>query len=192
MSEKIKSIPEARDNNSDTLKKAGAEKLVEIQEKLENSARLEGTSNETLENSARHEALEIASPLDKQETTQQKQDTIEGQIDSHPANGIVETRYSETLSEMRSKLNSNASRTFSKVIHNPIVDKTSEVVGNTVARPNLIIAGAIGAIASVIVYFIARRYGYPLSGFETIGLFIAGWLAGAIIEFARVGFLNKK
>ena len=59
---------------------------------------------------------------------------------------------------MQSEL-SPASRTFSKVIHNPAVEKTSEVIGSTVARPNLIIAGALGAIASVIVYFISRRYG---------------------------------
>ena len=77
------------------------------------------------------------------------------------------------------------SRAFSKVIHNPVVEKTSDAIGNTVARPNLIISGALGAIASVIVYFIAKLYGYLLSGSETIILFVAGWSIGAVIEYAR-------
>ena len=92
---------------------------------------------------------------------------------------------------MQSQLNA-PSRAFSKVIHNPVVEKTSDVVGNTVARPNLVIAGALGAIASVVVYIIAKTYGYELSGFETIGLFILGWAIGAIIEYVRVGLLNKR
>lgn len=95
------------------------------------------------------------------------------------------------MKQVHSQL-SAPSRTFSKVIHNPVVEATSEVVGNTIARPNLIIAGAIGAIASIVVYMLAKRYGYALSGFETIALFIVGWLIGAIIEYARVGFANHK
>ena len=84
------------------------------------------------------------------------------------------------------------SRAFSRVIHNPVVEKTSDAIGNTVARPNLIISGALGAIASVFVYFIAKRYGYLLSGSETIVLFVAGWAIGAVIEYARVGLLNNR
>ena len=95
------------------------------------------------------------------------------------------------MKKMQSEL-SPASRTFSKVIHNPAVEKASEAIGSTVARPNLIIAGALGAIASVIIYFVARHYGYVLSGSETIILFGCGWIIGAIIEYARVGFLNKR
>ena len=86
-----------------------------------------------------------------------------------------------------------ASRAFSKVIHNKVVEKTSDVVASTVARPNLIIAGGLGTlILCSAVYLIAKQYGYVLSGFEAIGTFILGWVIGAIIEFARVGFINQK
>ena len=103
----------------------------------------------------------------------------------------IEASYKKTLENVQDQL-SAPSRAFSKVIHNPVVEKTSDAIGNTVARPNLIISGALGAIVSVIVYFIAKRYGYLLSGSETIILFVAGWSIGAVIEYARVGFINNR
>lgn len=84
-------------------------------------------------------------------------------------------------------------RTFSKFIHNPAVEKASEVMGSTVARPNSILSGAIVAFFAVLaVYLIAKHYGYVLSGFETIGAFIVGWLVGALYDFFRVMITGKK
>jgi len=84
-------------------------------------------------------------------------------------------------------------RGFSKLIHNPAVEKTSEVVGSTVARPNAILAGAVVAFFAVlIVYLTAKHYGYILSGFETIGAFIVGWVLGILYDFFRVMITGKK
>ncbi len=86
-----------------------------------------------------------------------------------------------------------AQRAFSKVIHNPVVEKTSEAVGNTVARPNAILAGAMTAFFLVLaVYLVAKHLGYPLSGFETIGAFIVGWVLGVLYDFFRVMITGKK
>jgi hypothetical protein len=88
---------------------------------------------------------------------------------------------------------SPGSRAFSKVIHNPIVEKTSEVVGGTVARPNAVLAGAISAfILTLAVYVIARTIGYTLSGFETIAAFIIGWVIGIIYDYLRLIITGKK
>ena len=77
-------------------------------------------------------------------------------------------------------------RTFSKVIHNPVVEKTSEVVGSTVARPNAILSGSVGAFILVLgVFLIARHYGYQLSGAETIVAFAIGWVVGIVYDFLR-------
>ena len=85
-----------------------------------------------------------------------------------------------------------AERTFSKVIHNPVVSKVSDTLGNTVARPNLILAGSLGTlILCSIVYIVAKIYGYAIDGFWAIGTFLVGWAIGAVIEFARVGFKNS-
>ena len=178
--------------NSELAKKAGEleQSASEIErsaaEKLERRAEQAVEQHEKLDN-ARHEALEQAEASQTVETEKPSAPETPRQITKDDRTAS----YQKTMKKMQSEL-PPASRTFSKVIHNPAVEKASEAIGNTVARPNLIIAGALGAIASVIVYFVARHYGYVLSGSETIILFGCGWVIGAIIEYARVGFLNKR
>lgn len=93
--------------------------------------------------------------------------------------------YNETMSAMRTQL-SPGSRAFSKVIHNPAVEAVSEAAGKTIARPNAILAGSICAFVVVLsVYLIARYFGYPLSGFETIAAFILGWVIGIVFDFLK-------
>lgn len=84
-------------------------------------------------------------------------------------------------------------RTFSKVIHNKAVEKTSEFVGSTIARPNAILAGGLMAFILVAaVYFLSKSLGYVLSGFETIGAFIIGWVLGILYDYLRVVITGKK
>lgn len=88
---------------------------------------------------------------------------------------------------------STASRAFSKVIHNKVIEKTSEVVGSTVARPNAILAASVSAfILTLAVYVLAKIIGYQLSGFETIAAFIIGWVIGIIYDYLRVVITGKK
>ena len=85
------------------------------------------------------------------------------------------------------------SRAFSKIIHAPIVERSSDVIGGTLARPNAILAGSGTALVLVIcVYVLARTFGYQLSGFETIGAFIVGWLLGLIYDYVRVMALGRR
>ena len=85
------------------------------------------------------------------------------------------------------------SRAFSRVIHNKAVEKTSEAVGATVARPNAILSGAVIAfLLTLAVYIVASRNGYPLSGFESIAAFIIGWAVGNLFDYLRVMITGKK
>lgn len=94
--------------------------------------------------------------------------------------------YKKTLTEIQSQMSSPA-RAFSKVIHNPAIEKASDVVGSTIARPTAILTGSTIAFVTVAaVYVTARYYGYVLSGFETIGAFVLGWLFGVMIDYLRV------
>ena len=84
-------------------------------------------------------------------------------------------------------------RAFSKVIHNPVVEKTSEFIGGTVARPNAILAGSVVAFFAVLaVYLVAKNLGYVLSGFETIAAFIVGWGIGILYDYFRTMITGKK
>lgn len=100
--------------------------------------------------------------------------------------------YKRTMKRIRSEM-SPSQRVFSKVIHNPVIDKASSVMGNTVARPNAILAGSFSAFILVtLVYVIAKNYGYPLSGFETIAAFIIGWISGTLFDFMRTMITGKR
>ena len=103
-----------------------------------------------------------------------------------------EKEYKKTLETVRKNM-TPAERTFSKVIHNPVVEKTSEVAGATVARPAALLAGSLSSlILTAVVYTIAKYYSYRLSGSEWIATFIIGWAIGLIIDWVRVAILGKK
>jgi hypothetical protein len=88
---------------------------------------------------------------------------------------------------------STASKAFSKLIHNKVVEKTSDVVGSTVARPNAILAASVTAfVLTLAVYVMAKIIGYQLSGFETIAAFIIGWVIGILYDYLRVVITGKK
>ena len=99
--------------------------------------------------------------------------------------------FKQRMTSVRSHM-SAPSRSFSKVIHNPAVEKTSEVVGSTVARPNAILAGSVAAfILTTALYLVAKNVGYSLSGFETIGAFILGWIIGITFDYFRIMFTGR-
>ena len=102
------------------------------------------------------------------------------------------TSYKHHMKQLQKEL-PPAQRAFSKVIHNPVVEKTSEVVGSTIARPNAILSGAFVAFVLVLgVYLVSKYYGYTLSGFESIGAFIVGWVLGLLYDFFKVMITGKK
>ena len=90
--------------------------------------------------------------------------------------------YTQTMASVQRKL-SPASRSFSKVIHAPAIEKTSEVLESTVMRPS-IVAGATWTafITGLTFYMVARAYGFTLSGTEMLAALIGGGLLGILIE----------
>jgi hypothetical protein len=103
-----------------------------------------------------------------------------------------EASFKRRIQEVQAQ-ESAPSRAFSKVIHNKVVEKTSDVVGSTIARPNAILAASVTAfLLTLIVYVTAKVIGYQLSGFETIAAFIIGWVAGIIYDYLRVIITGKK
>jgi preprotein translocase subunit SecF len=88
---------------------------------------------------------------------------------------------------------SPSERTFSKFIHAPAVERVSETLGSTVARPNAILAGSIVAFVLVlVVYLTAKYFGYPLSNFETIAAFVVGWALGLLYDFLKTMITGQK
>lgn len=73
---------------------------------------------------------------------------------------------------------------FSKFIHQPAVEKASEAIGKTVARPSGIFGASVAAfIGLFFIYSVARFAGFSLSGSEMPILLLIGFLAGVFIEW---------
>lgn len=149
-------------------------------------------SHENDEQSARHEALEAA-------TIEQGKQPVAAERQPSPAErrGPAskkehETSFNATMNEIQSQM-SPSSRTFSKVIHSKPVERVSEAAGTTIARPNALLSGAVFAfILTLVVYLVAKNIGYPLSGFESIGAFILGWLIGIAYDFIKAMITGRR
>ena len=97
-----------------------------------------------------------------------------------------EKAFKQTLTRVQSEMSTPA-RTFSKIIHSPVVEKASDVIASTAARPNALLTGSIMAfILLSIVYLVGRTYGYQLSGFEMIAAYGFGWVLGLLGDYVKI------
>ena len=193
MSEKI-NIPKFEKLEADDTKidQISSELSLEKSTELTHQISPEKSSNDKEVESAKNEALELAKSQElKPEVDQADRDKHDKQP-SKPTKADLNANFERTMASIREEM-TPTSRVLSKVIHNPTVDKISNVVGSTVARPNLILAGALGTlVVCSVIYLVAKFYGYRLSGSEAIVSFALGWMMGAIVEYARVGISSKQ
>lgn len=188
-SEKLTNNPEQK-HLPDGLEKARERQQEVLQDRLEEAG---GGQHESLDD-ARREALEVAHSIEKEDTKkhEREQSSVERQPDRPIGKAERDASFIATMQEVRTHM-SGPSRTFSKVIHNKTVEKISDVAGNTIARPNAILSGAILAFALTLgVYLVAKNMGYTLSGFETIGAFALGWALGLAYDFLKVMITGRK
>jgi hypothetical protein len=173
------------------------EQVSELQEALRNKNESERKNYDKADNIAksRHEveaAFEADGGKRGNKTTQPKQATPSRKIIKKATKDQKKTEYKKTMKEIQKEM-TPAERTFSKVIHNPVVEKTSEVAGATVARPAALLAGSLTAFILVsLVYIVAKYFGYPLSGAESIIAFAIGWVLGLLIDWLRVMISGKR
>lgn len=188
--EKINFDPE-HEHNPEALEKAGIEHRERLREELEKAGE---KHHEDLEE-ARHEALEKAKSIEhKEEKRDDERALSPAERRNNTPVGKVEREasFNATMKEVQAHMTPSA-RTFSKVIHNKAVEKVSDITASTVARPNAILSGAIFAFALTLgVYLVAKNLGYPLSGFETIGAFLLGWVLGLVYDFLKVMITGRK
>ena len=189
MSERIQDTPEYNEKGQEALDEANKERSAEIAHELEKKSIERDTSDN--QEKAKQEALEAANNAEKE--TKQEQAPAEKRRDTASERKAKQkSSFNTTMKETQSHM-SPASRSFSKLIHNKSIEKTSEIVGSTVARPNAILAGSIAAfVLSLVIYLVANHNGYPLSGSETIATFALGWVIGLLFDYVRVMITGKK
>lgn len=152
-------------------------------------------NSEQAEAQARSEALKEAVSVESGSAEKKRKEPSASP--AHRRHGVVSKKertasYKRHMKQLQAEL-PPVQRGFSKTIHNPVVEKTSEAIGSTIARPNALLAGSMFAFFAVlIVYLLAKHLGYTLSGFETIGAFIVGWTLGILYDFFKVMITGKK
>jgi hypothetical protein len=85
-------------------------------------------------------------------------------------------------------------RTFSKVIHTPVIESLSDALDQTILRPSVILGATLTSlIVGGSLYFNAEYFGFPLSGSEFVASLIVGGLLGLFVEFVWyiVGLLSR-
>jgi hypothetical protein len=90
--------------------------------------------------------------------------------------------YKLTMSQIQSNM-APVTRQFSRLIHSKVVEKTSEVLESSVARPSGILGGGLFATIGLgAMLFFANRNGFKLSGSELLIFIVSGWIVGILAE----------
>lgn len=176
----------SREAKSGQTSETAGERAAELTKSREHSH--ESPENRTERaNRARHEAVEAIAHKESGGAESNK-DTAPTYIPlpSRATSKQKAVAYKKTMTAIQRDMPTSA-RVFSKVIHTPAIEKTSEAFGSTVARPNAILFGSFFALVAVsAVFIVAKHYGYRLSGFESIGSFLVGWCIGLIVDYIRI------
>lgn len=178
--------PERRIDTKE-LERAAGERREALRERVETKAERSGETSREHAHESRERAHELAH--EAHEHRAESEPVVAEQAERTPDVNPKAKRdeaFNETMASARAHMSPSA-RTFSKVIHQPAVERVSEVAGKTVARPNAVLGGSFTAFVVVLaVFLIARHYGYPLSGAETIVAFAGGWVLGIVFDYLRV------
>lgn len=172
----------AHDNEHEPRQHEALERQDQLSKEREKNAERVNEHQEKSVDNARHEIEKITAEREPRKHESVAEHAAERKIDSKTAR---KKAYDSIMSQARTEM-SAPERAFSKVIHNPVIEKVSELAGSTVARPNAILSGAVFAfILTLAIYLVAKQSGYPLTGTETIAAFVIGWVLGNIYDFAK-------
>lgn len=105
---------------------------------------------------------------------------------------LKDVTFTRTMTRTRKHL-SGPARGFSTIIHAPIIDRSSELVGKTIARPLSMMSGAIVAfVGTSALLWITKYYGYQYNYLAVILLFIIGMVVGLFLELTWRSFRKLK
>lgn len=187
-----------------------------MSEKLQPSSKETVTSHSTIERAKEHlEKLKAQADIESKahassETLEKAKVAVESLAisgkemtpsesnkDVKPSMGYVnrelkDMAFKRSLSTARRHMNA-PSRTMSKIIHQPVVEKVSDAASVTVARPSGILGGgAFALIGSIILLWTTKHYGYKYNYLVFFMLFICGFIIGMITELVIHYFIRRK
>lgn len=107
-------------------------------------------------------------------------------------NAIKNLRMRRNLAHVQKRLKP-AQKSLSKLIHQPLVQRTSEVAATTVTRPSGLLGGGITAfIGSLIYAYLSRSAGFTYNFSMFLCFFVGGFVLGVAGEFALHQLARRK
>jgi hypothetical protein len=137
-------------------------------------------------NAPEHSIEELATKIDTEakSSTEYAQEEKNNET-QHPAlvnMQLKDMAYSRALVRTRKHLSVPA-KMFSRVIHSKILDKPSEAIGKTIARPSGMVGGAVFAFfGTSLLLWTTKKYGYEYNYLAATLLFIIGMIFGIVTE----------
>lgn len=178
-------------NNFEVLNSTG-ERLEKVSSDQEKAGELSPRDTEALKERARKEALESSTSVESGGAEKTKAKEARPSQHRTISKKQENESFKKQMKDVQQQL-PTTSRVFSKFVHNKFVEKTSEIVGSTIVRPNAVLAGAFFAfVLTLAIYVVSKNVGYKLSGFESIGAFVVGWTIGIIYDYLRIIITGKK
>lgn len=164
-----------------------------VKKSQEKASKSSHEHKKNLENIRSQIEQESTNKKDEAEKILRSEETEKDDRSAYVGKDLLEESYRRTLRRTRHKL-SPQMRTFSKVVHNPVVESVSEVLDKTVARPSGVLAGGVFAlVGSSTLLWIARHYGYEYNFLVFALLFAAGFFIGLLVELVlRITVLKRK
>jgi hypothetical protein len=107
-------------------------------------------------------------------------------------NAIKTLRMRRNLAHVQKRLKP-AQKSLSKVIHQPLVQRTSEAAAVTVTRPSGLLGGGITAfIGSLIYAYLSRSAGFTYNYTMFLCFFVGGFAFGVAVEFVLHWVAQRK
>lgn len=186
MSENLHQSPEHTQNHHETAAEAEKRSKELLENSRQEAARAEGANN----NKLREIREQINTHAESKDTRQEKT----GDEEPESANAYWFSQeyrsvaYKQILNRTQQHL-TKSQKALSKLVHQPTVEKLSDIGGKTVARPSGVLIGSIFSfVSSLAVYAIAKRNGYDMTYSIIMISFLGGFIVGVAVEFAYRAF----
>lgn len=111
-------------------------------------------------------------------------------VDDRPQlidNAVKMFRMRRNLSHVQKRLKP-AEKSFSKLIHQPLISRVSETSAKTISRPSGMLGGGMTAFLGSLLYlFVAHRYELAYNYLVFLLFFAAGFVLGIALEYTAYG-----
>lgn len=105
---------------------------------------------------------------------------------------LKDMAFRRTLKNTRRHLGA-PSQLVSKVIHQPVVERVSEVASTSIARPSGIIGGGLCAVTgSFLLLWLTKKYGYEYNYLMFIIFMATGFVLGLFVELMLHVTITKR